>query len=87
MRLNLSVRDPQVEDVSTTVVIDTEPSATVGRLAAALAGAVGQAPLDGAGTSGPVLYIGSDPVDPEATLQAAGVRDGMDLGLGGPVPA
>ncbi|MFC4533529.1 FtsK/SpoIIIE domain-containing protein [Sphaerisporangium dianthi] len=92
MRLNVSVRTPQDPGVSTVVAVETEPSAQVGRLAAELARAVG---LAGAGRPGgpggpggadPVLYIGSEPVDPEATLYAAGVRDGLDLGLGAPVP-
>ncbi|WP_371782019.1 FtsK/SpoIIIE domain-containing protein [Streptosporangium subroseum] len=85
MRLNVSVRDPQDEGASTAVAVDTEPSAQVGRLAVELARAVD---LGGAGNTsgtGPVLYIGSDPIDPEATLYAAGVRDGLDLGLGAPV--
>ena len=86
MRLNVSVRDPQVEGVSTTVVVDTEPSAQAGRLAAELARAVDHVGAYGEGASGPALFIGSEPVDPEATLQVAGVRDGMDLGLGAPVP-
>ncbi|MGW5234770.1 FtsK/SpoIIIE domain-containing protein [Streptomyces nodosus] len=72
--------------MSTTVVVDTEPSAQAGRLAAELARAVGHAEADGTGAPEPALYIGSTPVDPQATLRAAGVRDGMDLGLGTPVP-
>ncbi|MER7811916.1 FtsK/SpoIIIE domain-containing protein [Streptomyces sp900116325] len=85
MRLNVSVRDPQVEGVSTTVVVETGPAAQAGRFAAELGHAVGHVG-DGAGKGEPVLYIGSTPVDPQATLQEAGVRDGMDLGLGSPVP-
>ena len=83
MRLTVSVRDPQVEGVSTTVAVETEPSAQAGRLAAELARAVGYA---GAAAEEPSLYIGPTPVEPHATLSAAGVRDGMDLGLGAPVP-
>ncbi|MFE4582061.1 hypothetical protein, partial [Streptomyces chartreusis] len=79
MRLTVSVRDPQVEGASTTVAVDTEPSAQAGRFAAELARAGGYA-----GATEPTLYVGSDPVDPQVTLQAAGVRDGMDLGLGAP---
>lgn len=86
MRLTVSVRDPRIEGVSTTVVVDTEPSAQAGRLAAELARAVGHAEADGTGAPELALYIGSTPVDPQATLRAAGVRDGMDLGLGTPVP-
>ncbi|WP_221325694.1 FtsK/SpoIIIE domain-containing protein [Actinoplanes sp. L3-i22] len=67
----MSVRD-------TTVVVDTESSATVGDLAAELAREVG-------GT--PVLYLGPEAIDPASTLRAAGVRDGVDLGLGVPLPA
>ncbi|AXI81272.1 FtsK/SpoIIIE domain-containing protein [Peterkaempfera bronchialis] len=86
--MNVSVRDPEDEGVSTAVVVDTEPSAQAGRFAAELARAVGHRTGTGAAAAdtGPVLYIGSDPVDPEATLYAAGVRDGLDLGLGAPLP-
>ncbi|MCX5238388.1 FtsK/SpoIIIE domain-containing protein [Streptomyces prunicolor] len=83
MRLTVSVRDPQVEGVSTTVAVETEPSAQAGRLAAELARAVGYA---GVAAGEPPLYIGPTPVEPHTTLSAAGVRDGMDLGLGAPVP-
>ncbi|MEU6140854.1 FtsK/SpoIIIE domain-containing protein [Streptomyces sp. NPDC047081] len=83
MRLTVSVRDPQVEGVSTTVAVETEPSAQTGRFAAELARSVGYA---GAAAGEPPLYIGSTPVDPNTTLQGAGVRDGMDLGLGAPLP-
>ncbi|KUL39517.1 cell division protein FtsK [Actinoplanes awajinensis subsp. mycoplanecinus] len=79
--MNVSVRDPLVEGGSTTVVVDTESSATAGDLAAELARAVGGACPE------PVLYLGATPVDPSATLHAAGVRDGVDLGLGAPLPA
>ncbi|MGW4873890.1 FtsK/SpoIIIE domain-containing protein [Streptomyces chartreusis] len=81
MRLTVSVRDPQVDGASTTVAVDTEPSAQAGRFAAELARAGGYV-----GFAEPTLYVGSDPVDPQVTLQAAGVRDGMDLGLGAPLP-
>ncbi|MEU3979415.1 FtsK/SpoIIIE domain-containing protein [Streptomyces sp. NPDC026672] len=86
MRLTVSVRDPLIEGVSTTVAVETEPAAPAGRFAAELARAVGHAGADGAEASEPVLYIGSAPVDPQTTLQVAGVRDGMELGLGAPVP-
>ncbi|WP_440101395.1 FtsK/SpoIIIE domain-containing protein [Streptosporangium sp. H16] len=86
MRLNISVRNPRDDGASTAVVVDAEPSARVGRLAVELARAVDPAGDGGPSGTGPVLYIGSDPADPEATLYAAGVRDGLDLGLGAPVP-
>ncbi|MFG2959293.1 FtsK/SpoIIIE domain-containing protein [Streptomyces sp. NPDC048291] len=81
--MTVSVRDPQVEGVSATVAVETEPSAQTGRFAAELARAVGYA---GATAGEPSLYLGSTPVDPDTTLQGAGVRDGMDLGLGAPLP-
>ncbi|MFD4510502.1 FtsK/SpoIIIE domain-containing protein [Streptomyces sp. NPDC058457] len=81
--MTVSVRDPQVEGVSATVAVETEPSAQTGRFAAELARAVGYAD---AAAGEPSLYIGSTPVDPGTTLQGAGVRDGMDLGLGAPLP-
>ncbi|MYS24777.1 cell division protein FtsK, partial [Streptomyces sp. SID4948] len=84
--MNVSVRDPQVEGVSTAVVVDTEPSARAGRLAAELARAVGHAGTGPDRAPEPALFIGADAVDPRATLRAAGIRDGMDLGLGAPVP-
>jgi S-DNA-T family DNA segregation ATPase FtsK/SpoIIIE len=85
VRLNVSVLDPQAEGISTTVVVETEPSAEAGRFAAEISRAINHF---GSGSDGyePTLYIGSDPVDPLTTLQAAGVRDGMDLGLDAPVP-
>ncbi|MFE7073678.1 FtsK/SpoIIIE domain-containing protein [Streptomyces sp. NPDC057620] len=86
MRLNVSVRDPQDEGVSIPVVVDTEPSARTGRLAAELARAVEQDGVGGERDTGPTLYVGAEPVDPDLTLQAAGIRDGMDLGLGAPLP-
>ncbi|MFJ3778868.1 FtsK/SpoIIIE domain-containing protein [Streptomyces sp. NPDC090075] len=81
--MTVSVRDPEVEGVSATVAVETEPSAQTGRFAAELARAVGYA---GAAAGEPPLYIGATPVDPHTTLQGAGVRDGMDLGLGAPLP-
>ncbi|TWD13518.1 S-DNA-T family DNA segregation ATPase FtsK/SpoIIIE [Streptomyces sp. T12] len=89
MRLTVSVRDPQTGDAPATVVVETEPAVQVGRFAAELATVVGvgvpgsEEALSGAE---PVLYLGQNPVDPELTLQAAGFRDGMDIGLGTPVP-
>ncbi|MEU1090472.1 FtsK/SpoIIIE domain-containing protein [Streptomyces sp. NPDC005892] len=85
MRLTVSVRDPRTERVSTTVAVQTEPTATAGRFASELARAAGYAGADGPAPPEPDLYIGSTLVDPRGTLQAAGVRDGMDLGLGAPV--
>ncbi|WP_063794061.1 FtsK/SpoIIIE domain-containing protein [Streptomyces graminilatus] len=93
MRLNVSVRDPKDEGASIPVVVDTEPSARTGRLAAELSRAVGRGGDDGRWDAdhtpsgdGPTLYAGAEPVDPALTLQAAGIRDGMDLGLGAPPP-
>ncbi|WP_327425613.1 FtsK/SpoIIIE domain-containing protein (plasmid) [Streptomyces sp. NBC_01230] len=84
--MTVSVRDPRAEGVSTTVAVQTEPTALAGRFAAELAHAVGYAGTDGTAAPKPALYIGSALVDPQTTLQVAGVRDGMDLGLGAPVP-
>ncbi|MEU1513331.1 FtsK/SpoIIIE domain-containing protein [Streptomyces sp. NPDC005811] len=86
MRLNVSVRDPQDEGVSIPVVVDTEPSARTGRLAAELARAVERGGTGGGWGADPALYLGAEPVDPALTLQASGIRDGMDLGLGVPLP-
>ncbi|MPY35379.1 cell division protein FtsK [Streptomyces adustus] len=83
--MTVSVRDPRAEGVSTTVAVQTEPTATAGRFAAELARAVGYAGADGTTVPEQALYVGSKLVDPGSTLQAAGVRDGMDLGLGAPV--
>uniref|UniRef100_UPI0016726D63 FtsK/SpoIIIE domain-containing protein n=1 Tax=Streptomyces sulfonofaciens TaxID=68272 RepID=UPI0016726D63 len=82
--MKVSVRDPLAEEAPTTVVVDTEPAAQAGRLAAELARAVGHSGDDGTGA--PDLYMGAEPVDAEATLQSAGVRDGVTLGLGTPLP-
>ncbi|MDX3351908.1 FtsK/SpoIIIE domain-containing protein [Streptomyces sp. ME01-24h] len=84
MRLNVSVLDPLVDQAPTTVVVDTEPAVQANRFAAEVARAVGHAGDGDAGA--PTLYIGPDPVDSEATIQSAGVRDGMTLGLGTPLP-
>ncbi|MEU6349790.1 FtsK/SpoIIIE domain-containing protein [Streptomyces sp. NPDC047072] len=76
--------------MSTTVAVETEPSAPVGRFAKELARSVGAAsanPAEGTVGAGPVLYVGSAPADPSVTIQEAGIRDGMDLGLGAPVPS
>jgi S-DNA-T family DNA segregation ATPase FtsK/SpoIIIE len=85
VRLTVSVRDPRAEEASTTVSVQTEPTATAGRFASELARAVGYAGADGTAPPEPALYIGLTLVDPRSTLQVAGVRDGMDLGLGAPV--
>ncbi|MFI8205211.1 FtsK/SpoIIIE domain-containing protein [Streptomyces sp. NPDC085937] len=85
MRLTVSVHDPEVEGVQTTVVVETEPTALAGPFAAELQRAVGNTSSD-AEALGLTLYVGARPVDPQATLQAAGIRDGMDIGLGTPVP-
>ncbi|MFC4031730.1 FtsK/SpoIIIE domain-containing protein [Streptomyces polygonati] len=84
--MNVSVRDPQDEGVSTAVVVDTEPSARAGRFAAELARAVGHPGSGPDRAPEPALFVGAEAVDPLATLRAAGIRDGMDLGLGAPVP-
>ncbi|TFE37098.1 cell division protein FtsK [Streptomyces sp. ICN441] len=84
--MTVSVRDPQDDGTTTTVAVETEPSVPVGRLAAELARTVGPASASGTAGAEPALYLGSAPVDPATTLQEAGIRDGMDLGLGVPAP-
>ncbi|MFJ9029476.1 FtsK/SpoIIIE domain-containing protein [Streptomyces sp. NPDC102274] len=83
MQLKVSVRDPLAEEAPT-VVVDTEPAARAGRFAAELARAVGHTGGDHEGP--PTLYVDAEPVDAEATIQSAGVRDGMTVGLGTPLP-
>ncbi|MEU4172819.1 FtsK/SpoIIIE domain-containing protein [Streptomyces sp. NPDC026665] len=68
------------------MIVDTEPSALVSRFAAELARAIGHKESFGAGTDGLALYVGTEALDPAVTLQAAGVRDGMDLALGASIP-
>ncbi|MEV6483619.1 FtsK/SpoIIIE domain-containing protein [Streptomyces sp. NPDC051576] len=75
--------------MSTTVAVETGPSVPVGRFAAELARSVGAAstwPAEGTVGAEPALYLGPALADPAATIQEAGIRDGMDLGLGAPVP-
>ncbi len=86
MRLNVSVSDPRDRGISTTVIVDTEPAASVGSLAAELVRTIGLVGPNGRPTHVPSLYIGPYRLDPAATLQTAGVRDGTDLGLGAPLP-
>lgn len=82
MRINVSVRDAHTEP--TAVVVDAEPSTSVGHFAAELARVLVPA---GRAEAVPPLYLGQEPLDGETTLYAAGVRDGVDLGLGVPLPA
>ncbi|MFH8788125.1 FtsK/SpoIIIE domain-containing protein [Streptomyces roseoverticillatus] len=60
------------------LVLDAPGTTTVGALAAQLAGAGDD------GAEPPVLHLGDRPLPPGATLSAAGLRDGVRLGLGGP---
>ncbi|WP_189269310.1 FtsK/SpoIIIE domain-containing protein [Streptomyces fuscichromogenes] len=87
--MTVSVRETQDDGVSTTVAVETEPSVPVGQFAAELARSVGALSMEstmGEEGGGPTLYVGSVPADPGTTIQEAGIRDGMDLGLGIPVP-
>ncbi|WP_435843914.1 FtsK/SpoIIIE domain-containing protein [Streptomyces fructofermentans] len=83
--MTVSVREPRATGVDTTVAVQTEPNALAGRFAAELARAVGHAE-GGEAAADPALYIGATLVDPQSTLQVAGVRDGTVLGLGAPAP-
>jgi DNA segregation ATPase FtsK/SpoIIIE, S-DNA-T family len=57
------------------VTVETEPDLSLGKLAAELAQARGlPGPAD--------LYRGRQPLDPQQTVSAAGLRDGWSLGLG-----
>ncbi|MEW2033307.1 FtsK/SpoIIIE domain-containing protein [Streptomyces roseifaciens] len=60
------------------VVLDAPGAATVGALAARLGGVAED------GAEPPVLHLGSRPLPADATLTAAGLRDGVRLGLGRP---
>lgn len=82
VRINVSVRDAHTESIA--VVVDAEPSTSVGHFAAELARVLAPA---GRAEAVPPLYLGREPLDHEQTLYAAGVRDGVDLGLGVPLPA
>ncbi|PZG23114.1 FtsK/SpoIIIE domain-containing protein [Nonomuraea aridisoli] len=82
MRINVSVRDARSPKTPAAVVVEAEPSARVGELAAELARVVSPHGVPEA----PALYVGPHPADPAATLAEAGVRDGLDLGLGVPPP-
>ncbi|MEV5594286.1 FtsK/SpoIIIE domain-containing protein [Streptomyces sp. NPDC052496] len=62
------------------MVLHTPGSTTVGALAARLAGAHA---TDGAP---PALYLGDRELPADLPVSAAGIRDGVTLGLGGPVP-
>ncbi|MFQ6144461.1 FtsK/SpoIIIE domain-containing protein [Streptomyces seoulensis] len=88
MRLTVSVHDPHAEGAFTTVAVETEPGVSAGRFAAELARAVGHPDALAApdGKTAPVLHVGDEPVDPHTSIMDAGVRDGMELGLGAPVP-
>ncbi|GAA3599174.1 FtsK/SpoIIIE domain-containing protein [Kineosporia mesophila] len=89
MRLNVSVRDPYDPAVSATVVVETDPAARVGALAAELARTVGFSGegRDTGGAGEPALFAGAQALAPDDTLRRAGIRDGADLGLGVPAPA
>ncbi|MGW2579092.1 FtsK/SpoIIIE domain-containing protein, partial [Streptomyces nondiastaticus] len=60
------------------LVLDAPGTTTVGALAAQLAGTGDD------GAEPPVLHLGDVPLPPGATLSAAGLRDGVRLGLGVP---
>lgn len=81
MRVTVSVLDPHLEGGSTPVVVDTEPSAPVNRFAIELARALGYRIPSGE-VRAPQLFVGERPLEPTASLQEAGLRDGMEVGLG-----
>ncbi|MFH8617176.1 FtsK/SpoIIIE domain-containing protein [Streptomyces sp. NPDC017979] len=65
------------------LVLDAPGATTVATLAARLAAADGTEPTPGT-DDGPALYLGDRPLPADRTLSAAGIRDGVRLGLGGP---
>jgi DNA segregation ATPase FtsK/SpoIIIE, S-DNA-T family len=87
VRLHVSVRDPHMDEVSATVVLDTEPGARAGSVAAELGRALGGVWSMDAGAGEPPLFVGARQVDPATTLWDAGIRSGTEVGLGEPVPA
>ncbi|WP_223189804.1 FtsK/SpoIIIE domain-containing protein [Nonomuraea terrae] len=82
MRINVSVRDARSPKTPAAVVVEAEPSARVGELAAELSRVLSPHGVPEV----PALYLGPHPADPAATLAESGVRDGLDLGLGVPPP-
>ncbi|MCS0636797.1 FtsK/SpoIIIE domain-containing protein [Streptomyces sp. LP05-1] len=79
MRLFLSISQGTDPATGRDVLVDTTASTTAGALAARLAGPA-------AGAEPPALYVGDREIDPALPLSAAGVRDGVRIGLGGPAP-
>jgi len=85
VRVSVSVLDPHLEGGSTPVVVETEPSAPVNRFALELARALGYQ-IPSGNVRAPDLYVGDRALPPNASLQEAGLRDGMEVGLGTPTP-
>ncbi|MFH8476582.1 FtsK/SpoIIIE domain-containing protein [Streptomyces sp. NPDC018000] len=81
MRLFLSISQPGTDPAAPgrDVLVDAAPGTSAGTLAGRLAGTASPEP--------PALFVGDHEVDPALPLAAAGVRDGVRLGLGGPAPA
>ncbi|MDI5966569.1 FtsK/SpoIIIE domain-containing protein [Streptantibioticus silvisoli] len=80
MELQLSVIDPAVDD-RTDMLVDADPAAPVGSLAAEIARRLGRAG-DPAGPPG--LHVNGFRIDPEVSLDASPLRDGSLVSLAAP---
>ncbi|MDF9814920.1 FtsK/SpoIIIE domain-containing protein [Streptomyces sp. SPB162] len=80
MELQLSVIDP-VRDDRADMLVDADPAAPVGALAAEIGRMLGR-PDDGQGP--PALHINGFQIDPELSLDASPVRDGAVVSVAAP---
>lgn len=80
MELQLSVIDP-VRDDRADMLVDADPAAPVGALAAEIGRLLGR-PDDGQGP--PALHINGFQIDPELSLDASPVRDGAVVSVAAP---
>ncbi|WP_326550668.1 FtsK/SpoIIIE domain-containing protein [Micromonospora sp. NBC_01813] len=94
MRFNVSVAVAE-RPAPLRLMVEAEPVATVAELTERIGelghgtgyGSGAPDPRYGSGAPDRSLYVRGRPVDPAATLAAAGVEDGGELGLGRPTPA